>query len=120
MYGLFGLAPKEVILGATPSARHQSLLSFYLQDLEVGAETVRDIIVADIRVSLSLGAVRQAADLLVVLREFLSEYPEAQLAPRPYAPPTEALSRPMAPARRGRHVRSLLLDQPSREAATKH
>ncbi len=75
------LAPDELFLGAPPSARHSALLSFYLQDLgALGPQQVREIIVADIRVALSLGAVRQAADLLIVLRELFSEYPEASLA----------------------------------------
>ena len=75
------LAPDELFLGAPPSAKHRALLSFYLQDLgAVGPQQVREIIVAEIRVALSFGAVRQAADLLIVLRELFSEYPEAGLA----------------------------------------
>jgi hypothetical protein len=75
------LAPHELFLGAPPSTRHRALLSFYLQDLgTLDPQQVREIIVADIRVALSLGAVRQAADLLIVLRELFSEYPEASLA----------------------------------------
>ena len=75
------LAPHELYLGAPPSATHRALLSFYLQDLDrLGPRQVREIIVADIRVALSFGAVRQAADLLIVLRELFSEYPEAGLA----------------------------------------
>jgi hypothetical protein len=75
------LAPNELFLGPPPSTRHRALLSFYLQDLgALGPQQVREIIVADIRVALSLGAVRQAADLLIVLRELFSEYPEAGLA----------------------------------------
>ncbi len=75
------LAPHELFLGATPSTRHRALLSFYLQDLgALGPQQVREIIIADIRVALSLAAVRQAADLLIVLRELFAEYPEASLA----------------------------------------
>ncbi|MGO9772815.1 MAG: hypothetical protein ACLPSW_25345 [Roseiarcus sp.] len=78
------LAPNELFLGAPPSTRHRALLSFYLQDLgALGPQQVREIIVADIRVALSLGAVRQAADLLIVLREFFSLFPEASLAAEP-------------------------------------
>ena len=84
------LASNELFLGARPSARHRTLLLFYLQDLgTLGLQQVREIIVAEIRVALSLGAVRQAADLLIVLRQFFSEYPEASLA--------------AAPAHEGRH-----------------
>jgi hypothetical protein len=35
--------------------------------------------VSDLRCWLDLGAVQQAADLLIVLRQYLSEYPEARL-----------------------------------------
>jgi hypothetical protein len=76
-----GLASNEVFLGAPTSPRHLALLAFYLQDLgTLGPREVREIIVADIRVALSLAAVRQAADLLIVLRELFSEYPESSLA----------------------------------------
>jgi hypothetical protein len=37
---------------------------------------VRDLIVADIRAALDLGASKRAADLLMVLRTFLFEHPE--------------------------------------------
>ena len=84
------LAPHELFLGAPPSARHRTLLSFYLQDLgSLDPQQVREIIVTDLRVALSLRAVRQAADLLIVLRELFAEYPEASLA--------------VASARRARH-----------------
>jgi hypothetical protein len=76
-----GLASNEVFLGAPTSPRHRVLLAFYLQDLgTLGPREVREIIVADIRVALSLAAVGQAADLMIVLRELFSEYPEASLA----------------------------------------
>ena len=80
------------IWGRAPGARHHALLSFYLQDLDtLGPRQVRKIIAADIRVAVSFGAVRQAADLLIVLRELFSEYPEAGL--------------PVASAPRERHGR---------------
>jgi len=37
------------------------------------------MIVAHIRIWLDLGMVKEAADLVVVLRQFLSDYPEAKL-----------------------------------------
>ncbi len=75
-----GLAPHELVEGATPSILHRSLLCFYAQDLDaLGAAAVRERIVADIRVSLDLEARRQAADLLIVLREFLFVCPQARL-----------------------------------------
>jgi len=55
-----GRAPNEMFLGAAPSAGHHGLLS--------------------IRTFLDLGASKRAADLLLVLREFLSDYPDASLA----------------------------------------
>jgi hypothetical protein len=42
------------------------------------AETVRDMIVADLRCFLDLGSRRQAADALPVLRSFLSDHPDAR------------------------------------------
>ena len=40
---------------------------------------VREIIVADLRIFLDLGATQRAANLLIVLRLFLSNYPDARL-----------------------------------------
>ena len=68
---LSGLGPHEMVLGTTPSAKHDSLYAGYLLHHERGWDTVRDMIVADIRGSLDLGALKQAADLLIVLRRFL-------------------------------------------------
>ena len=76
-----GLAPNEMILGATPSRKHHSLLLSYLLNRKRGPERMRKMIVADIRASLDIGAPKMAADLLVVLRWFLSDYPEARSAP---------------------------------------
>jgi len=81
--GVFaGLAPREMVLGASPSARHCVLLSGYLLNLWRGPTVVRKMIVADLRVYLDLGAPEYAADLLLVLRRFLSDYPEARLEAR--------------------------------------
>ena len=74
-----GLASHEMVLGATPSARHRVLLSSYVLNLWRGPKTVRKMIVADIRLWLDLGRPDYAADFLVVLRQFLSDYPEARL-----------------------------------------
>lgn len=73
-----GLVSNEVVMGAVPSAKHRARLSGYLLNLKWGEETVREIIVADIRAALDLGAISRAGDLLVVLRLFLSEHPEAR------------------------------------------
>lgn len=70
-----GLASDELILGVAPSAKHRLLLSSYLLNLELGKfgpVTVRDMIVADMRRFRELGALQRAADLLLVLRLFLT------------------------------------------------
>jgi hypothetical protein len=77
-----GLAWDEIVLGATPSNTHRILLSSYLLNLWRGPNAVRKMIVADMRLSLDLGMIKHAADLLLVLRRFLSDYPESRLAHR--------------------------------------
>lgn len=72
------LAPNEIVLGPTPSAKHHLLLTSYLLNLKRGQEVVRDMMVSDLRRWLDLGAVQRAADLLIVLRQFLFDYPEAR------------------------------------------
>jgi|APFre7841882630_1041343.scaffolds.fasta_scaffold187160_1 hypothetical protein len=73
------LATNEMVLGTTPSAAHRVLLSSYLLNLWRGPKTVRKMIVADIRMWLDFGMPAQASDLLIVLRQFLSDYPESRL-----------------------------------------
>jgi hypothetical protein len=73
-----GLVSNEVVMGAVPSPKHRARLSGYLLNLKWGQATVREMIVADIRAALDLGALNRAGDLLVVLRLFLSEHPEAR------------------------------------------
>lgn len=74
---LAGLDSHDMVLGVTLSAKHQSLLSSYLFNLERGRMAVRDMIVADMRRFRELGALQRAADLLLVLRLFLTNYPDA-------------------------------------------
>jgi hypothetical protein len=74
---LAGLDSHDMVLGVTLSAKHQSLLSSYLFNLERGPMAVRDMIVADMRRFRELGALQRAADLLLVLRLFLTNYPDA-------------------------------------------
>jgi len=69
---LCGLGPHEMIPGAIPSPFHQSLYESYLMLCERGADFVRDLIVSDLRRALDIGATRLAAELLLVLRRFLS------------------------------------------------
>jgi len=76
-----GLASHEVIGGAVPSARHHKMLSSYLLNLDRGTLAVREMIVSDLRRFLDLGAEGRAADLMLVLRLLLSDYPEARCTP---------------------------------------
>lgn len=73
-----GLAPNEMILGASSTRSHEALLLSYLLNLHRGPAAVREMIVSDLRGFLDLGARDCAGDLLFVLRVFLSEYPEAR------------------------------------------
>ena len=75
---LGGLGSNETILGVAPCAKHHSLLLSYLFNLKRGLAFVRDMIIADLCSSIDIGAMQQAADLLVVLWLFFSEYPEAR------------------------------------------
>ncbi len=78
-----GLAPNEMILGVTPSSRHHSLFASYLLNKERSPAAIRDMIISDLRSFLDLGAKQRAADLLIVLRLFLSDYLQARrTAPR--------------------------------------
>jgi hypothetical protein len=54
-------------------------LASYLPNLKRGPEGVRDMMVSDLRCWLDLGVAQQAADSLIVLRQYLSDYPEARL-----------------------------------------
>jgi hypothetical protein len=72
------LNSKELFLGVTPGPKHRSLLASYVLTLKRGPVAVRDTISADLRAFIDLGAQRRAADLLIVLRLFLSKYPEAK------------------------------------------
>jgi len=65
-------------MGAAPSPKHRARLSGYLLNLKWGKATIREMIVADIRAALDFGALDRAGDLLVVLRLFLSDHPEAR------------------------------------------
>ena len=67
----------KIFSDATPSAAHRSLLSSYLLNLWRGPEVVCDMIATDIGILVDLGALLRAADLLIVLRQFLSDYPDA-------------------------------------------
>ncbi len=65
---LSGLGANEVVLGVTPTKRHDELYENYLFNLGKRYGALPGRIVADIRASLDIGATRLAADLLIVLR----------------------------------------------------
>ena len=70
---LAGLNPDAIVIGVAPEARHYTLLHSYRLNLHRGPAAVRRMIVSDLLSSLDIGAQACAADLLVVLRLFLSE-----------------------------------------------
>lgn len=76
------LDSSELVTGSVLSAKHRSLLSSYLLNLKRGPSAVRGMIVRDIRMAIDLGASKFAADLVLVLRMFLSKHPEAKIARR--------------------------------------
>lgn len=69
-----GLSSHELIIGPIPTARHEALLSSYLLSLRSGPTVVRNMIVSDLRGFLDLGVRQRAADLLIVLRLFLTRF----------------------------------------------
>lgn len=68
-----GLRSHELVLGVSPSDKHQRMLARYRRAVSVDA--ARGRVVADIRSAVKIGAARRAADLLIVLRWLLA--PEA-------------------------------------------
>jgi hypothetical protein len=77
-----GLDSSELFTDSVLSAKHRSLLSSYLLNLKRGPMAVRQMIVSDIRAAIDLGASKYAADLVLVLRMFLSKYPEGRIVRR--------------------------------------
>jgi len=77
-----GLGSNEMFLGVATSNTQRLMLSNYLMNLWRGPRVVRKLIVLDIRASLNFGTSKRAADLLIVLRRFLFDYPEARRANR--------------------------------------
>ena len=78
-----GLDSSELFVNSGFSPKHKSLLLSYVLNLNHGSSAVRDMIVEDIRAAIDLGATQRAADLLLVLRVFLFEHPEARRTRRP-------------------------------------
>ena len=87
-----GLAGEETYLGVTPCARHRALLTSYLINMGKGPEAVRRMIIGDLRRCADLGATLRAADLLIVLRQFLSEHFASRSVQADEAPDYESLS----------------------------
>ena len=112
-----GLAGNEICLGASPGAKHRALQSRYLLGLWRGSKAVPDFIGADIRRWTEIGARDRAADALLVLRQFLSDFPQARLALALASRPTLRARPRDAGRRRGRSLAGrrvkLSLAQPS-------
>lgn len=70
-----GLSSHELLLGPGPSTRHKVMLTGYLSNAWRGETVVREMICADLRAAIDLGARARAADLLLVLRLFLTDHP---------------------------------------------
>lgn len=66
-----GLSSREMMIGVVPTKKHDDMLSKYL-GARRSFRLVSMTIVADLRAALAAGAARDAADLIVVLRRFLS------------------------------------------------
>ena len=64
---------ETLIVGVEPEPRHQTLLQSYRLNMHRGHAVVRCMIVNDLLGYIDIGAHRVAADLLIVLRLFLSE-----------------------------------------------
>ncbi len=75
---IVGLSSREIVLIVEPSATHRRLLRSYLLNMHRGMCAVHNMIVADLRRYVDLGAETRAADLLVVLHLFLSDYGDAE------------------------------------------
>ena len=78
-----GLDSSEIFVSSGISPKHKSLLLSYVLNLNHGPGAVREMIVADIRAAIDLGATERAADLLLILRVFLFEHPEARMTRQP-------------------------------------
>jgi hypothetical protein len=71
-----------LVVGLAPSARHQALLKSYLFNAHRDHAKVLGMMIRDLRGCLDIGADRCAADLVIVLRLFLSRRHEIVRASR--------------------------------------
>jgi hypothetical protein len=62
----------EMVIGISPAERHEKLLQSYMFNHHKNYTAVQRTILADMRIARSAGALKQAGDLLVVLRLFLA------------------------------------------------
>ena len=70
-----GLAPHEMVVGVSPSEKHERLLAKYRRARR-SPTVARAKIVADLRAAVKSGANGDAADLLIVLRRLLALGPD--------------------------------------------
>lgn len=75
-----GLNPNELLLGPGPTAKHKNMLDCYLLNRWRGEAFVAQMISDDLRAAVDLGASSRAADLLLVLRLFLTDCPTTTCA----------------------------------------
>ncbi len=75
-----GLNPNELLLGPGPTAKHKNMLDCYLLNRWRGEAFVAQMISDDLRAAVDLGATTRAADLLLVLRLFLTDSPATTCA----------------------------------------
>ncbi len=71
-----------LVVGLAPHARHHALLKSYLFNAHRGHAKVLGMMIRDLRGCLDIGADRCAADLVIVLRLFLSRRHEIIRASR--------------------------------------
>ncbi|HEY8126164.1 MAG TPA: hypothetical protein VIF88_12195 [Methylocystis sp.] len=79
---LANLDRDALVVGLTPNARHHALLKSYLFNAHRGHAEALRMMIRDLRGCLDSGADRCAADLLIVLRLFLSRRHEMVRASR--------------------------------------
>ncbi len=72
-----GLAPHEIMLGVSPSKKHERMLAKYRRARR-STGVARAKIVADLRAAIVRGARCEAADLLIVLRWLMTLGPSAR------------------------------------------
>lgn len=70
-----GLSSHEVVLGVSPTEKHERLLASYMLNIVRGERFVFEMIVADVRGFIDLGALDYAGDTFIVLRRFLDSRP---------------------------------------------